>query len=49
MIIHPMNKKHCELGIENTIMKIKRKRSRDIDNITRIIKEMRRHDFEELK
>ena len=30
-----MNKKHCELGIENTIKKIKRKRSYDIDSIIR--------------
>ena len=46
MIIHPMNKKHWKLVIENTIKKIWRKRSSDIDNITKIIKEI---DFEELK
>jgi hypothetical protein len=48
MIIHPMNKKHCEIGIENTIMKIKSKRSRDIDNITRL-KNRRRPDFGRVK
>jgi hypothetical protein len=25
MIIHPMNRKHCEIGIENTIKKKKEK------------------------
>jgi hypothetical protein len=48
MIIHPMNKKHCEIGIENTIMKIKSKRSRDIGNITRL-KKRRRPDYGRVK
>jgi len=49
MIIHPMNKKHCEIGIENTIMKIKSKRSRDIGNITRLMKKRRRPDSGRIK